>query len=191
MFIASRKTTKESGKLIRHKTINTALFPEKLAASKIGWRHRLEVIPEFCSLMGQKVWFGFDGSFLTRYAQNIAGKPLSRLDDIELKEFSENGFRQVKQILSFAHCQGLPHGDVRAQNILWDGNNAHLIDWEASIIVRRNGIIKPLGYEKSYQLIESNFEVSAFIAADLQALSSIERVIKAHLQSSVAVHPNA
>lgn len=139
--------------------------------------------------MGQKVWFGFDGAFLTRYAQNIAGKSLARLDDIELSEFSENGFRQIKQILSFAHAQGLTHGDVRAQNIIWDGTNAHLIDWEASIVVRRNGLVRPIGYEKSYQLIESNFEAASFMAADDQALLSIERVIKAHLQSSMAVKP--
>lgn len=187
MFISPRKTSNESLKMIKHKTLNTRLFPEKLITGKLGWQHRIEVIPEFCSLLGQKVWFGFDGSFLTRYAQNIPGKPLSRLDDIELKDFSENGFRQVKQILSFAHGQGLPHGDVRAQNIIWDGANVQLLDWEASIVVLRNGIVRPLGYEKSYQLIESNFEVSAFIAADLQALSGIERVIKAHLQSSVAI----
>lgn len=110
------------------KTTSDTFFLNKILINEYTQLLKLEnqFIPKVVEFLNNKV-------LILEFIPGHNLKEIRMKDRVEWREI-RNIFLQLLDLISYLHKNGVIHGDIKPENIIYDRNNVYLIDFGSSIV---------------------------------------------------------
>lgn len=110
------------------KTTSDTFFLNKILINEYTQLLKLEnqFIPKVVEFLNNKV-------LILEFIPGHNLKEIRMKDTVEWREI-RNIFLQLLDLISYLHKNGVIHGDIKPENIIYDRNNVYLIDFGSSIV---------------------------------------------------------